>query len=61
MMIASGAIIEVLDENGETHIYRIVGEDDADPARGLSIPFSPLARALIRNKVGDVVVWERPG
>ncbi len=59
-VIAFGAIIEVRDEDGETHTYRIVGEDEADPTRGLIAPFSPLARALIGTKAGDVVVWERP-
>ena len=59
-VIAFGAAIEVIDEYGGTHIYRIVGEDEADPARGLITPFSPLARALIGAKIGDVVVWERP-
>ncbi len=59
-VIAFGATIEVIDEDGETHIYRIVGEDEADPARGLITPFSPLARALIGAKIGDVVEWERP-
>ncbi len=59
-LIAFGATIEVIDEDGRTHSYRIVGADESDPARGLITPFSPLARALIGAKVGDVVVWEKP-
>jgi transcription elongation GreA/GreB family factor len=35
--------------------YRIVGEDEADPKAG-SISFvSPVARALMGKRVGDVV------
>lgn len=59
-VIAFGATIEVIDEDGESQIYRIVGEDEADPTRGLITLFSPLGRALIGAKVRDVVVWERP-
>lgn len=59
-VIAFGATVEVIDEDGESQIYRIVGEDEADPTRGLITPFSPLGRALIGAKVADVVVWERP-
>ncbi len=35
--------------------YRIVGEDEADPAKGTLSYVSPLARALMGKAVGDVV------
>ena len=59
-VVAFGAEVDVIDEDGALHTYRIVGEDEADPARGLITPFSPLGRALIGARLGDVVVWERP-
>jgi transcription elongation GreA/GreB family factor len=59
-IVAFGAEVEVIDEDGGRRTYRIVGEDEADPARGLITPFSPLGRALIGAMVGDVAVWERP-
>lgn len=59
-VVAFGAEVEVVDEDGAAHTYRIVGEDEADPARGLITPFSPLGRALIGGTIGDVAVWERP-
>jgi transcription elongation GreA/GreB family factor len=59
-IVAFGAEVEVIDEGGVPQTYRIVGEDEADPARGLITPFSPLGRALIGAAVGDVAVWERP-
>jgi transcription elongation GreA/GreB family factor len=57
---AFGAEVDVIDADGAPCTYRIVGEDEADPARGLITPFSPLGRALIGIAVGDVAVWERP-
>jgi transcription elongation GreA/GreB family factor len=36
-------------------IYRVVGEDEAEPSRGTVSYMSPLARALMGNQVGDVL------
>ncbi|MFH1554828.1 MAG: transcription elongation factor GreA [Pseudomonadota bacterium] len=41
-------------EDGRRQTYRIVGEDEADPARGSVSYVSPLARALMGKAVGDV-------
>jgi transcription elongation GreA/GreB family factor len=43
------------DESGAVKTYRIVGQDEADPGRGLLSYTSPLARALIGKAVGDTV------
>ena len=40
--------------------FRIVGEDEADPARGLLNFRSPLAAALIGARVGDVIEAAAP-
>ena len=40
------------DERQQT--YRIVGEDEANPARGSISYISPVARALMGKKVGDI-------
>ena len=42
-------------DDGRTQTFRIVGEDEADPAEGLLSYVSPLARALTGKRVGDVV------
>lgn len=55
-----GAVVEVEDENGDAHTFSIVGEDEADIAKNRVSWVSPLARALIGAKVGDVVRWRRP-
>ncbi len=43
-------------EDGRTQTYRIVGEDEADPAKGAVSYVSPLARALLGKVVGDVAM-----
>ena len=41
-------------ENGRRQTFRIVGEDEADPAKGAVSYLSPLAQALLGKDVGDV-------
>jgi transcription elongation GreA/GreB family factor len=42
-------------DDGRKQSYRIVGEDEADPANGSISYVSPVARALMGKSVGDVV------
>ena len=50
-----GSTVTVARDDGRRQTFRIVGEDEADPAKG-TIPYvSPLARALVSKGVGDVV------
>ena len=49
-----GAHVRVESEEGERR-YQIVGVDEADAARGRIAFVSPLARALLGRRVGDVV------
>jgi transcription elongation factor GreB len=55
-----GTNVTVEDENGDSHTYEIVGEDEADIKYNSISWTSPLAKALIGQKVGDSVVWQRP-
>ena len=55
-----GATVVIEDDSGTRHSYRIVGDDEADAAMGDISWASPLARALIDARVGDVVTWHRP-
>jgi transcription elongation GreA/GreB family factor len=41
-------------DDGRQQSFRIVGEDEADPQQGTISHVSPLARALIGKRVGDV-------
>jgi transcription elongation GreA/GreB family factor len=45
---------------GREQTFQIVGEDEADPARGLLNFRSPLAAALIGARVGDVLEAAAP-
>lgn len=41
--------------DGREKIFRIVGEDEADPAQGTISHVSPMARALIAKHVGETM------
>jgi transcription elongation GreA/GreB family factor len=58
--VGFGATVTVRDENGQPATYTLVGEDEADPKRGLMNWASPLGRALLGAAVGEVVTWRRP-
>ena len=49
-----GRTVDVEREDGRRQCFRIVGEDEADPANGSVSYVSPLARALLGKAVGDV-------
>ena len=55
-----GATVMVEDEEGDSHTYEIVGEDEADIKVGKVSWTSPLAKALIGHKVDENVIWARP-
>jgi transcription elongation factor GreA len=46
--------------DGDTSIFEIVGEWEADPANKKISPESPLGQALVGKKVGDKVQVEAP-
>jgi transcription elongation GreA/GreB family factor len=43
-------------EDGRRQTFRIVGEDEADPAEGSVSYVSPLARALLGKTIGDTAM-----
>lgn len=51
-----GLTVEIEREDGRRQAFRVVGEDEADPAKGSISYVSPLARTLLGKSVGDVVV-----
>jgi len=55
-----GARVEVSDENQKRASYLIVGPDEANPSQGKISFQSPLGKALMKRKVGDVVTVLRP-
>ena len=59
-LVLFGSRVTVEDENGDEHVFALVGEDEADIAAGKVSWVSPLARALIGHRIGDSVTWVRP-
>lgn len=50
-----GGSVSIEREDGRAQTWRIVGEDEADPAAGSVSHVSPLARAVMGKRVGDEV------
>ena len=53
--VAFGVTVTLEREGGRLQSFRIVGEDEADPAKGSVSYISPLAAALRGREIGDVV------
>jgi len=54
-VVRFGSTVTLLREDDSRQTFRIVGEDEADPAKGSLSYVSPLARALTGKGVGDTV------
>jgi len=55
-VVRFGHTVTIVREDDRQQTYRIVGEDEADPAHGTISHASPLARALFGKGVGDTIV-----
>ena len=55
-----GATVELEDESGTRSVYVIVGEDEIDTAKGHISWRSPVGRALLGKRAGEVVLVRRP-
>jgi transcription elongation GreA/GreB family factor len=54
-VVRFGMTVELEAEDGSAATWRIVGEDEADPAKGTISHVSPMARALFGRSSGDAV------
>jgi len=54
-VVRFGATVTIRRDDGREQTFRIVGEDEADPARGTISHVSPLARAMFGKAAGDVI------
>lgn len=52
-IVTFGGAVTFDREDGRRQTFRIVGEDEADPAKGSVSYVSPLARALMGKAIGD--------
>ena len=55
-----GARVSIIDADGSEACYQIVGVDEADAAIGRISWISPLARALMKARRGDLVRFRSP-
>jgi len=58
-VIAFGHRVTILRDDGRRQAFAIVGEDEADPAKGFVAYVTPVARAMLGRGVGDEI--ELPG
>lgn len=54
-LVQFGRTVDIERDDGRAQSFRIVGEDEADPAHGRISYVSPLAAALLGKREGDVV------
>ena len=55
-----GATVHCEDEQGEAFVVTIMGIDEADSAQSQITWISPMAKALLKSRVGDVVRLQTP-
>jgi transcription elongation factor GreB len=55
-----GASVDYAGDNGETHTVTIVGVDEVDLDQGRVSWISPIARALVKARIGDQVTLHTP-
>jgi transcription elongation factor GreB len=60
-VVRFGATVTVENEDGKKSTYAIVGMDETDAPRGRISWISPIGRALLKAKAGDVVTVRTPG
>jgi transcription elongation factor GreA len=59
-IVTVGAKVTVQEENYDPETYYMVGAKEADPRKSKISNESPIGRALMEHKVGDVVEAEAP-
>jgi len=58
--IRFGATVTIEDQDGTVKTYSIVGKDEADLDKGYISWQSPLAKALMKKKIGDLFTFHSP-
>ncbi len=54
-VVQFGSTVTIRRGDGRRQVFRIVGEDEADPTRGSVSYSSPMGAALLKHEEGDVV------
>lgn len=59
-LIRLNSVVKVQEEGAKPEIFHIVGAAEADPAQGKISDASPLGRALIGHKKGEIITINAP-
>jgi transcription elongation factor GreB len=59
-VVQFGALVEVEDEEGQRHRWRLVDKDESDPKQGRISVQSPVGRALLGRRAGDAFTLSLP-
>ena len=60
-IIFIGSLVTIQEDNFDPETYHLVGATEADPRNGRISHKSPIGRALMDKKVGDIAEAETPG
>lgn len=60
-VVSVGSTVTVQEDNLDPETYYMVGAKEADPRNGKISNESPIGKAMMEHKVGDVVEAETPG
>lgn len=60
-VIFIGSLVTIQEDNSDPETYHLVGATEADPRNGKISHESPIGRALMDKKVGDIAEAETPG
>lgn len=58
--VGLGSEVHLNEEGGDPLVYRLVMPEEADAAKGLISPSSPIGRALLNKEPGDEVTVQTP-
>jgi transcription elongation factor GreA len=58
--VGLGSVVHLNESGGDAIVYRLVMPEEADAAKGLISPSSPIGRALLNKEPGDEVTVQTP-
>jgi len=58
--VGLGSVVHLNEDGGPEVVYRLVMPEEADAAKGLISPSSPIGRALLNREPGDEVTVQTP-
>jgi len=60
-VVSLGSVVHLETSNGRTYCYKLVGAFEAEPSAGRISNESPVGKALLGHKAGDMVIVSTPG